>query len=153
MLPTLAFRGFEKEMARMDSPECFFNSIGPDLQKKRDAIAKVLEDVGMNPVVPEGGYFIMADWSKFADKVRLCKNNVFSSLHQDVNPFKVDLSGETDEQADYRFVKWLCKNKKLLGIPPSAFFSAPHKHIGESYIRLCFIKVKEIYITLMCTYF
>ena len=71
MLPTLAFRGFEKEMARMDSPECFFNSIGPDLQKKRDAIAKVLEDVGMNPVVPEGGYFIMADWSKFADQVRL----------------------------------------------------------------------------------
>ena len=63
-------RGFEKEMARMDSPECFFNSIGPDLQKKRDALAKVLEDVGLNPVVPEGGYFIMADWSKFADKVR-----------------------------------------------------------------------------------
>merc|ERR1711884_430477 len=84
--------------------ECFFNSIGPDLQKKRDAIAKVLEDIGLNPVVPEGGYFIMADWSKFADKV--------------------DLSGEPDEQADYRFVKWLCKNKKLLGIPPSAFSAA-----------------------------
>jgi len=116
-------RGLEKEMARIDSPECFFNSIGPDLQKKRDAIAKVLEDIGLNPVVPEGGYFIMADWSKFADKV--------------------DLSGEPDEQADYRFVKWLCKNKKLLGIPPSAFFSGPHKHIGESYIRLCFIKNDE----------
>ena len=58
-------------MARMDSPDCFFNSIGPDLQKKRDAMAKVLEDVGLNPVVPEGGYFIMADWSKFADKVGL----------------------------------------------------------------------------------
>lgn len=71
ILLTLAFRGFEKETARLDSPECFFNSIGPDLQKKRDAIAKVLEDVGMNPVVPEGGYFIMADWSKFADQVRL----------------------------------------------------------------------------------
>ena len=56
-------------MARIDCPECFFNSIGPDLQKKRDAIAKVLEDIGLNPVVPEGGYFIMADWSKFADKV------------------------------------------------------------------------------------
>ena len=71
ILLTLAFRGFEKETARLDSPECFFNSIGPDLQKKRDAIAKVLEDIGMNPVVPEGGYFIMADWSKFADQVRL----------------------------------------------------------------------------------
>ena len=59
----------------------------------------------------------------------------------------MDLSGEPDEQADYRFVKWLCKNKKLLGIPPSAFFSGPHKHIGESYIRLCFIKVKLMCLT------
>ena len=64
----------------------------------------------------------------------------------------MDLSGETDEQADYRFVKWLCKNKKLLGIPPSAFFSGPHKHIGESYIRLCFIKVNEIFLELSYMY-
>ena len=40
-----------------------------------------------------------------------------------------------------RFVKWLSKNRKLQGIPPSAFFSAPHKYIGEDYIRFCFIKV------------
>ena len=73
-------------MARIDSPECFFNSIGPDLQRKRDVLAKVLEDVGLNPVVPEGGYFIMADWSKFADKVRLvsCKLRV---LNENVNRF------------------------------------------------------------------
>lgn len=55
---------------------------------------------------------------------------------------KIDLSSETDELKDYRFVKWLCKNRKLQGIPPSAFFSAPNKHIGSDYIRLCFIKVR-----------
>lgn len=54
---------------------------------------------------------------------------------------KIDLSSETDEQKDYRFVKWLSKNRKLQGIPPSAFFSKDHKHIGENYIRFCFIKV------------
>ncbi|CAB4054956.1 CCBL [Lepeophtheirus salmonis] len=56
---------------------------------KRDYIARVLKDIGMNPVIPEGGYFILADWSSFADKVDLM-----------------------------RIIK----------------------HIGESYIRLCFIK-------------
>lgn len=115
-------RGFELELTRLHSPESYFKTISVDLQKKRDYIAKILEENGMNPVIPEGGYFIMADWSKMASKI--------------------DLSAETDELRDYRFVKWLCK-RNLLGIPPSAFFSKPHKKIGEDYIRFCFIKHDE----------
>lgn len=52
----------------------------------------------------------------------------------------MDLSSENDAQKDYRFVKWLSKTRGLQGIPPSAFFSADHKSIGENYIRFCFIK-------------
>jgi len=113
-------RAFELEMNRLESPDCYFRSISVDLEKKRDFISGVLNSVGMKPVIPEGGYFIMADWSQLADKI--------------------DLSSEDDEQRDYRFVKWLSKNRKLQGIPPSAFFSKPHKFIGEDYIRFCFIK-------------
>ena len=51
-------------MGRLESPDCYFRSISVDLQKKRDYIAKILNDAGMDPVVPEGGYFIMANWSK-----------------------------------------------------------------------------------------
>ena len=61
---------------------------------------------------------------------------VISYLENDV-----DLSGETDAQIDFKFAKWLSKNKKLQGIPPSAFFSQAHKSIGDDYIRFCFIKV------------
>ena len=39
-----------------------------------------------------------------------------------------------------RFTKWLSKNRKLQGIPPSAFFCQEHKNIGENFIRFCFIK-------------
>lgn len=113
-------RAFELELTRLDSPDCYFRSISVDLAVKRDFIARVLEEVGMKPVIPEGGYFIMANWKDLSDKI--------------------DLSSETDEQRDYRFVKWLSKNRKLQGIPPSAFFSKPHKYIGEDYIRFCFIK-------------
>jgi len=113
-------RGFEKELGRLGDKESYFKSISVDLKGKRDYLAEVLTDVGMKPVIPEGGYFMMADWSSLADKI--------------------DLSSEVDEQRDYRFVKWLSKNRKLQGIPPSAFFSQPHKHIGEDYIRFCFIK-------------
>ena len=107
-------------LARLDQEDCYFRSISVDLQRKRDYLAKVLTEVGMKPVIPEGGYFMMADWSQLADKV--------------------DLSSETDAARDYRFTKWLSKNKKLQGIPPSAFFCQDHKSIGENFIRFCFIK-------------
>ena len=75
-------RGFEKEMTRIGSEECYFRSISVDLQKKRADRAKVLTDVGRRPVIPEGGYFMMADWSELAEKI--------------------DLSTETDAARDYR---------------------------------------------------
>jgi len=116
-------RAFEKELGRLGDRECYFRSISEDLAGKRDFVVNMLEEVGMRPVVPQGGYFIMADWSDLGDKV--------------------DLSSESDVNKDYRFVKWLTKNRKLQGIPPSAFFSQDHKHIGENYIRFCFIKHED----------
>merc|ERR1711981_728883 len=113
-------RAFELELKRIESPECYFTSISVDLQKRRDMIVNILEEAGLPPVVPEGGYFIMADWTPLKEKV--------------------DLSSENDAQSDFRFAKWLSKNKGLQGIPPTAFFSEPHKNIGENYIRFCFIK-------------
>jgi len=44
----------------------------------------------MNPTIPEGGYFMIADFSKLADRV--------------------DLSSESGTK-DYKFVKWLSKTK------------------------------------------
>lgn len=58
---------------------------------------------------------------------------------------KINLGGNPDERKDFRFVKWLSRNRKLQGIPPSAFYSPEHGDIGENYIRFCFIKVIEIF--------
>jgi len=113
-------RSFELEMQRLESPDCYFRSISVELQKKRDYICAMLKNAGMEPVIPEGGYFVMANWSTLADKI--------------------DLSSEEHTEKDFRFVRWLSKSKKLQGIPPSAFFSREHKSIGEPYIRFCFIK-------------
>ncbi|OXA51497.1 kynurenine--oxoglutarate transaminase 3 [Folsomia candida] len=110
----------EKEIKRLGTTNSFFYKMATDLKRRRDMMAKALKDTGMNPVVPEGGYFMLANWTPMESKV--------------------DLSSETDKCADYRFVKWFAKKFKLLGIPPSAFYSEDHKHLGESYIRLCFYK-------------
>ncbi|XP_058129933.1 kynurenine aminotransferase [Anopheles ziemanni] len=112
--------GFEKELNQLSSPECYFNSISKELITKRDYMARFLEDIGMHPTVPQGGYFMIADWSKLAGQV--------------------DLSGETDPRRDYRFTKWMTKNVGLQGIPPSAFYAEEHMSLGEDFVRYCFFK-------------
>ncbi|XP_042243502.1 kynurenine aminotransferase-like isoform X1 [Homarus americanus] len=116
-------QGFEIEIQRYGTPDCYFQSLPAELEVKRNNIVKILTEAGLNPIVPEGGYFILAD-------VR----NITS---------KIDIGGDSNERKDFRFVKWLSRNRKLQGIPPSAFYSPEHGDIGENYIRFCFIKEDE----------
>lgn len=53
------------------------------------------------------------------------------------------MNAESDPWKDYRFTKWMTKNMGLQGIPTSAFYSEPHKCLGEAYVRYCFIKKQE----------
>ncbi|XP_027199108.1 kynurenine aminotransferase isoform X2 [Dermatophagoides pteronyssinus] len=114
--------GFEKEIDRMGQKDCYWTELVDLLQPKRDRIAEILKSVDMIPTVPEGGYFIVADFEKLAAKV--------------------DLTIETGTK-DYRFVKWMSKNKKLQVIPMSAFYSDDHKYLAENLVRFCFIKKDE----------
>ena len=82
-------RCFELEISRLEKPECYFKSISEELKPKRDRLAKLLVDAGLKPVIPEGGYFMLADISKIA------KN------------FKSD----DKECKDSKFVKYLIKEK------------------------------------------
>lgn len=113
--------GFELEMERFGQPECYFHSLAQELQPKRDYMAKFLSDVGMVPTIPEGGYFMVANWTSLENKVKL--------------------NEETDKYKDYRFTKWMIKNVGLQGIPPSAFYGPDHRYLGQDYVRYCFIKV------------
>ena len=113
--------GFEEEFAKLGQPDCYFHSLAKELLPKRDYMAKFLTQIGMSPTIPEGGYFMVANWKALEKYVRLDE--------------------ETDEYKDYRFTKWMTKNVGVQGIPPSAFYSEDHKHLGEDNVRYCFIKV------------
>ncbi|XP_014890087.1 kynurenine--oxoglutarate transaminase 3 isoform X1 [Poecilia latipinna] len=103
----------------MGQPDCYFSSLAEELEGKRDRLAAILQEAGMSPVVPEGGYFMLVD----------------------VTPLNQDLSHMGDDEAyDYKFVKWMIKEKKLAAIPVTAFVGEESKEQFEKYIRLCFIK-------------
>ncbi|KAA0187571.1 hypothetical protein HAZT_HAZT004828, partial [Hyalella azteca] len=115
-------RSFERETAllRQQSPECHFKSMQRKCQQKRNQLAAALKSVGLHPIVPEGGYFMLADIREIMAKLDLCS--------------------DSSEVKDVRFMKWLLQQHGLLAIPPSHFYSAQHRSIGENYIRFCFFK-------------
>jgi kynurenine--oxoglutarate transaminase/cysteine-S-conjugate beta-lyase/glutamine--phenylpyruvate transaminase len=110
---------FEDEISRLNTKECYFNRISEELKPKRDKLSKILLDAGITPVIPEGGYFMLADISKIAAK----------------------FNGDDKESKDSKFVKYLIKEKGLATIPSSVFFSQQNQNIGQNFIRFCFIKV------------
>ena len=80
--------GLETEMQRMGQPESYLVQTTNTLQRKRDEITAVLKEVGMEPIVPEGGYFILADTSS------------------------IGKTFDSDEEAyDFQFTKWMITEK------------------------------------------
>ncbi|KAB5522511.1 hypothetical protein PHYPO_G00160330 [Pangasianodon hypophthalmus] len=111
---------FERESELFGTDESYFKQLPTQLQVKRLKLAESLRSVGLQPFLPEGGYFMITD---------------ISSLKVDLN----DPSSK-NEPYDYRFVKWLIKEKRLGTIPVSAFYSHESRADFQNYIRFCFVK-------------
>ena len=62
-------RALEMETARLDQPDCYFNELPRMVEKKRDGMAAVLRDVGFDPIIPDGGYFMMADTTPLGEDI------------------------------------------------------------------------------------
>lgn len=113
-------QGFEREYELFGTPESYFQQLPAMLHHKRKKLASCLQSVGLQPIMPEGGYFMIAD----------------------ISSIKVDLNGQSceDEPYDFRFVRWLVREKRLATIPVSAFYSPEHSKDFDKYIRFCFVK-------------
>ncbi|EEC17862.1 kynurenine aminotransferase, putative, partial [Ixodes scapularis] len=110
--------GLEQEMERIDDPEGYWNDLSRSLKVKRDQIIACLNSVGMAATVPQGGYFLVCDFSKIGSVLHLQKHPV--------GPFL--------------FMRYSKEFKKLQGIPPSAFYGPDHKPLAQDLIRFCFFK-------------
>nr|XP_044997453.1 kynurenine--oxoglutarate transaminase 1 isoform X3 [Jaculus jaculus] len=112
---------FEREQEHFGQPSSYFMQLPQAMQLNRDHMIHSLRSTGFKPVVPQGSYFLIVDISDLKSKMP-------------------DLPGAADEPFDSRFVKWMIKNKGLVAIPVSIFFSRPHQKDFDHYIRFCFVK-------------
>ena len=106
-------RCFELENSRLDSPDSYFNSIKKELIPKRDQLVKLLLEAGLTPIIPEGGYFMMADISKISSK----------------------FSSDATECKDSKFVKYLIKEKvRTLQFCIEGIIHSHQKKLGLGFI-------------------
>ncbi|KAK6185941.1 hypothetical protein SNE40_008069 [Patella caerulea] len=114
----------ETEMTRLESEDCYLKSLARDLENKRDYLASLLAEIGLKPILPGGGYFLVADVFDF---------------HKQIKDSELEKHSSKDEADDVRFVKWAIKEKKFGAIPVSVFYSDENKR-RQHLIRLCFAK-------------
>lgn len=93
--------------------EAYYTGLAADYQAKRDYLAATLAEVGLEVSLPAGAYFIMAG----------------------IGPLGFD--------GDFTFCKYLAAEVGVAAIPPSAFYSTPHKSLGQSYVRFAFCKTMD----------
>jgi aspartate/methionine/tyrosine aminotransferase len=46
-------------------------------------------------------------------------------------------------RSDWALCRWLAKEARVVAIPPSPFYSPPHKHLAANFARFAFCKVDE----------
>jgi aspartate/methionine/tyrosine aminotransferase len=94
----------------------YFGSMPKFYQAKRDLLLEALAGVGMQPVVPDGSYFILADTSTL--------------------PVKAEAGG----RRDVAICRWLTTEIGVAAIPPSPFFCKAHQPLADTLARFCFCK-------------
>ncbi|XP_036185319.1 kynurenine--oxoglutarate transaminase 1 isoform X3 [Myotis myotis] len=114
----------EREQLHFGQPSSYFVQLPQAMQRSRDHMLRSVHSVGLRPVIPQGSYFFVADISDFKSKMP-------------------DLPGSANEPYDRRFVKWMIKNKGLVAIPVSVFYSMPQQKHFDHYIRFCFVKAES----------
>jgi len=93
--------------------EEYYQSLASSYQAKRDFLAGALREAGLRVSLPQGTYFVMADFT----------------------PLGFD--------DDVKFCRWLTSEIGVAAIPPTAFYSDAHKPIGRAWARFAFCKKQE----------
>src|SRR6266702_1295313 len=98
----------------LNLPDTYYEMFQAMYEKKRQLILNALDGAGLKSCVPEGTYFVMADYSGVFDGTPL------------------------------EFTRYLTKDIGVACIPPESFYSQEHAHIGYCYVRFAFCKSDEM---------
>ncbi len=95
-------------------PVRYFEQLEASYENKKRRLVSALAQASLHPIEPEGATFVMADTSSV---------------------------GMGD---DFAFCRFLTTQVGVAAIPPSAFYSDPHKHHGRRFARFAYCKTESV---------
>jgi len=98
----------------LNLPDIYYETFQAMYEKKRQLILTALDGAGLKSCIPEGTYFVMADYSDVFDGTPL------------------------------EFTRYLTKDIGVACLPPESFYSQEHAHIGHGKVRFAFCKSDEM---------
>lgn len=108
--------------------DTYYGHLASEYRRKRDLLSDALKSVGMTPIVPPGGFFIMADTSNVEGPPQAFVDEVTAASPSNPMP------------RDWALSRWLTKEVGVTAIPPSAFYSPPNLHLASNLLRFAFCK-------------
>lgn len=93
-------------------------------KEKRALMCAALRAAGIEPIVPEGGFFIVGDTSKI------------------VLPAKY--ADDKSVTRDWALCRWLTQEIGVAAIPPSSFYCDENKYLAANYARFAFCKPDDV---------
>lgn len=87
----------------------YYEFIRHDYQRKKDVLYSMLTKANLNPVTPDGGFFIMASLGDY---------DIDQKYFEEPG-----LDGKAPVSADYAFARWLTHEWGVTPIPSAAFYS------------------------------
>lgn len=104
----------------------YFESMRQDYIRKFDIFTSAFKELGLPYTVPEGTYFILADFSK----VNIPENYPW--------PSEILNKGK-----DFRISHWLINELGIVAIPPTEFYIKEHEKSAENMLRFAVCKDDE----------
>ena len=91
----------------------YYNHMALDYRSRRSLLCDSLTDAGFTFTLPEGAYYVLADFSGLSD------------------------------MDDVTFAKWMTEEIGVASVPGSSFYSPANKAMGRSLVRFAFCKKYE----------
>lgn len=118
----------------------YYDWLKDHYENKRDLLFNGLKKAGLNPMLPEGSFFILcdirhqpADFCQYPEEL----TPLITSGH-------IQQDSTTKELKDYNFCRNLSLKKGVTGIPTSAFYSKATRDENANWARFAFCKSDEV---------
>lgn len=103
--------------------EDYWNYSVKTMKHKMDLFNEIWDELGIPYTVPDGGYFVLANFSKL-------------KLPEDY-PFPPSVQNRA---RDFKLCWWFIKELGVAAIPPTEFYTDANAHMAEDYLRFAVCK-------------